>query len=88
MAAVAQKVRIEFRDDGFKALLRSREVGDELKRRTDAIAEAAGDGFEAQVWFGGFGGGRLIGTVRSGTVAAARAEAEDKALTRAIDAGR
>ena len=85
---MAQKVRIEFLGRGFKQLLGSREVGDELKRRTDAIAAAAGDGFEASVWYGGFGGGRLIGTVRSGTVAAARAEAENKALTRAIDAGR
>lgn len=85
---MGKKVRIEFLSQGFREVLLSPEVANELRARAERIADAAGEGFEAEVFTGSFGGGRHVATVRSDTFTAARAEAEDKALTRAIEAGR
>lgn len=82
------KVRIEHLSDGYKQVLTSDELKRELERRTKAIADAAGDGFEASVFEGKFGGGRWVGMVEAKTSKARRAEAEDKALSKAIGAGK
>jgi hypothetical protein len=82
---VATKVRIEMNSAGFRALLRSQPVLDDLARRADAIAAAAGEGFEADARVGA---NRARASVRTATAEARRAEAVDKALTSAIDAGR
>lgn len=80
-----RSVRIELNDAGIKALLRSAEVGDEIKRRADNIARAAGPGMHSETYQGR---DRVRARVWTGTYAARKAEAEDRALTRALDAGR
>lgn len=79
------KVRIELNHDGVAKLLKSAGVQADLKRRGDAIAEAAGEGMEADA---AIGATRARATVRTATPAAMEREATDRALTRAIDAGR
>lgn len=84
---MAKKVRIEFNTDGFRQLLQSDDVKGLVEENTNAILERAGgedSGFSASVWEAGFGGGRWAGTVRTASYDAARAEATDKTLTKAV----
>jgi hypothetical protein len=60
-------------------------VASDLDRRARAIAAAAGDGMEAD---SGTGPNRARASVRTVTREAMEAEATDRALTRAVDAGR
>lgn len=83
---MASNVRIKRNDDGFRAILNSPEVVAELRRRAEAIAAAAGDGMEVLIAEGS--GDRPVAFVRAETFGAMRAEATDRALTRALDAGR
>lgn len=86
---MAAKVRIELDSAGIRDLLTGAEVAADMKRRADAIADAAGPGFEASEFVGKYGGSpRAIAKVKAVTIEAKRAEATDKSLTRAIDAGR
>lgn len=80
--------KIEWNEAGFVALLTSGGVRADVERRANAVAAAAGDGFEAHVYVGGYGGGRVIGSVWTVSMAGSLAEAEDKALSTAVDAGR
>jgi len=82
------KIRWEFKSKGFREVLFSPGVKADLERRGQAIAAAAGEGFAAETFSGGYGGGRPIVVVRSTTREADLAEAENKALSKAIDAGR
>lgn len=70
---------------GIRALLRSPEVEHDLERRAQAIAAAAGEGMEVSTFRGP---NRVRATVITATTEARVAEATDRALTRAIDAGR
>lgn len=79
------KTKIVLNGAGFKALLTSPEVQADLDRRAAAIAAAAGPGNAVQ---SRPSGNRGRATVYTESVEAKRAEAEDRALTRAIDAGR
>lgn len=78
-------VTIKLNKAGVRELLRSPEVLAELRRRADLIAAAAGDGFEAEATTGPQ---RARASIRTGTHAARKAEATDRALTAALDAGR
>lgn len=80
-----KKVRIELDQNGIKALLRSPEIAADLERRARNVARTAGDGMHSAVVQGR---DRVRAQVWTGTYAAKRAEAEDRALTRAIDAAR
>jgi len=82
---MAATVRVELNSDGIRALLRSEAVRADLERRARAIAEAAGEGFEVESQVGS---NRARASVRTATAEAREAEATDRALTRAIDAGR
>lgn len=82
---MAKSIRVEISRAGVEALLKSQEVQDDLRRRAEAIASAAGPGMEADVRVGK---SRARASVRTGDFDAILAEARDKALTRAIDAGR
>lgn len=82
---VVTEIRIELDSAGIEALLRSPEVVADLQRRADAIAAAAGPGMRATVYQGR---DRARAEVWTGTYAARDAEAEGRALTRALDAGR
>jgi len=86
---VAQKIRIVMNPAGVDALLKSAEVQDDLRRRAQNIADAAGeyqgDHFEVDVRVGRT---RARASVRTASYEAMLAEARDKVLTRALDAGR
>lgn len=80
--------RLELNSPEIEKLLRSPEVAREIKRRTENIAQAAGGssgGMRSRTYQGT---DRVRGQVWTGTAQAQRAEAENRALTRAIDAGR
>ena len=60
-------------------------VAEDLKDRAARIAAAAGEGMETDY---AVGRNRARASVRTATFAAMRAEAKDRALSRALDAGR
>ncbi len=80
------KVKIKWNSAAFKQILSSSGMRNIVQGRADAIARAAGEGFEADSMQGGYGGGRVIGFARSTTYQARRAEAKNKALSKAMDA--
>jgi tRNA A37 threonylcarbamoyltransferase TsaD len=82
---VAKSIRVEINRAGVEALLKSKEVQDDLLRRAEAIASAAGPGMEASVRVGKT---RARASVRTADLEAILEEARHKALTNAIDAGR
>ena len=82
---MAEKIRIEINSAGIQALLKSSEVQELLKAKADRIAAAAGEGMEVTSRIGAT---RARASVVTATRAARKAEAEDRALTTAIDAGR
>ncbi|KQY58317.1 hypothetical protein ASD11_01225 [Aeromicrobium sp. Root495] len=82
---MATRIRIKMNDQGVRDVLRSEGVRADLLRRAQAMADAGGEGMEASSEVGQI---RARATVRTATPDAMRAEAEDRALTRAIDAGR
>jgi hypothetical protein len=77
--------RIEWNAAEMNKLARLPELEAALRKSVDRIADAAGEGFEAEVYQGR---DRVRGSVRSTTFKAHKAEAEDRALTRAFDRGR
>ena len=78
-------MRIEHNSKGFAALMKSNSVMSDIEARGARIAAAAGEGFEVNSTRNR---DRSVVFVRTETTEARRAEAEDRALTRAIDAGR
>lgn len=85
MARQRKKTKIRFNYDGFNAVRRSEGVKQDLQARAERIAAAAGPGFETRATINP---GRAGVLVYAESYEAAVAEATDKALTRAIDAGR
>ena len=74
---------------GFVALRNSPEVQADIKARAERIASAAGDGFVVTpVTTNMSRSGRARVAVITGNADAMLAEANDRALTKAIDAGR
>lgn len=82
---MAEKIRVEVNSAGIQALLKSDEVLSFLKAKADLIAAAAGEGMEASSRIGKT---RARASVITATRAARLAEAQDRSLTRALDAGR
>lgn len=84
---MSKKLKVTLNHANIASWLRSDEVSNAagLQRRARAIAAAAGPGFEVE---DSTGQTRARYTVYAATVDAMRAEATDRALTRAIDAGR
>lgn len=80
-------VRVVLNDDGIKQLLRSQGVVDDLERRANAVAEAAGGApdYVASVWQGK---DRARGSVRTATAKGRSEEANNRTLTRSVDAAR
>lgn len=77
--------KLEFNREGFDAVRKSPEVQADLRRRAELIAAAAGEGNEVNTHVGAH---RARASVRTETYEARRAEAVDKTLTSALDAGR
>lgn len=82
---MGRNVKITVNHLGVRALLQSPAVEAELKRRAMAIAAKAGPGMEVTTFHGR---NRVNASVITATTEARVAEAKDRALTRAIDAGR
>lgn len=82
---MAEQIRIEINSAGIQALLKSEEVQSLLEEKARRIAAAAGDGMEVSSRIGAT---RARASVITATKAARKAEAVDRALTSAIDAGR
>lgn len=82
-----RRVSVDFKWDAaaFRALLQSEEVAAELEVRAQAIAATAGPGHEVETYVGR---NRVRVTVRTETREAMLAEAQDRTLTNALDAGR
>lgn len=80
-----KKVKLEFNRVGFNAVRHDPAIVADIRRRAEAIAAAAGDGFEV---IDTDNPGRAGAMVVANTFEARRAEATDKVLTKAIDAGR
>ena len=92
---MAKQIRLEFNSDGFREILTGAGVQSAVSEATQKIqaqanANAAGDlaegsdGFSAKTWLGGFGGGRWVGSVSTTDHSTMVAEAENKALSRAV----
>lgn len=80
-----KSVRIKLNSQGAREILSSGSVSDDLTSRAQSIAAAAGPGMEVTTTRNR---DRAVVFVKTATTEARRAEAEDRALTRAIDAGR
>lgn len=78
-------IRIEINSAGIRSILQSPEVEAFLRAKAERIAAAAGDGMEVS---SGIGATRARASVTTATNDAREAEATDRALTSAIDAGR
>jgi hypothetical protein len=78
-------VRIKLNSGGVRELLRSSEVENDLKGRAQRIAAAAGEGMVATSTVGRR---RALAMVRTASTKAMVAEATERRLTMAIDAGR
>jgi len=78
-------MRFELNRNGIRELLRSDEVLADLERRGHAIATTAGPGHRVE---SEKGPNRARVAVITDTIPAMIAEARDRRLTRAIDAGR
>lgn len=86
------EIKIEFNSDGFRQLLESDGVRELVQSTADEICERANanvggietEGYKTTVMRGAYGGGRWIAHVQAADYAAAAAEAENKALTKAV----
>lgn len=92
---MAKQIRLQFNSDGFREILTGAGVQSVVSEATRKIqaqanANAAGEldenseGFSAKTWLGGFGGGRWVGSVSTTDHSTMVAEAENKALSRAV----
>lgn len=88
---MAKQIRLEFISQGFRDILLGEGVKsvvqsatDKIKKNADANIAGESEGFSANVWKGGYGGGRYIGNVTTTDYESKKAEAEEKALSRAV----
>lgn len=86
-----KQITLQFISDGFRQILMGDGVKSVVESATNEIQERANaningesEGFSARVWEGGYGGGRWVGSVSSTDAESQRAEAEDKALSKAV----
>ena len=88
---MATQTKIEFKSEGFRQILMGAGVKNVVQSATDQIRANANanlseesEGFSARVWQGNYGGGRWVGSVSTTDLGSQRAEAEDKALSKAV----
>lgn len=79
------KAKATINSKGAQDVLKSAGVAREVRARLERMQAAAGPGHRIRV---AVGRTRVRGTITTETRAAKRAEAQNKNLTRAIDAGR
>ena len=81
--------KIEFISEGFKEVLMASQglvssVTNQIAAKANANLAENSSGYSAEVIIDGYGGGRPVGFVSSTDHASAAAEAEYKALSRAV----
>jgi hypothetical protein len=92
---MATQIRLQFISEGFKEILTGagvqsavREAARAIQARANANAASEldedSDGYSARTWLGGYGGGRWVGSVSTTDHSTMVAEAENKALSRAV----
>lgn len=88
---MSKQIDIKFKSEGFREILNSGGVqgavaaaAANIQARANANLHEDSEGFSSHVWQGGYGGGRWIGSVNTTDHASMVAEAEDKALSRAV----
>lgn len=88
---MAKQIKLEFIGEGFRQILTGDGVQSVVQSAADRICVQANanltgesEGFSAHVWSGNYGGGRWIGSVSTTDMESRRAEAEDKALSKAV----
>lgn len=80
-------IKVQLNEAGIREMFQSPEMFEYIQRRARAIAEAAG-GEPDFVSGAEVVGDRVMGWVTTASHEGRRAEAEERALTRALDAGR
>ena len=88
---MASQMKIEFISAGFKGILCSGGVQEVVTNAAQVIQNKAnannvrgGEGFSCDTWMGNYGGGRWVASVSTTDRKSRIAEAEDKALSRAV----
>lgn len=88
---MASQMRIKFNSKGFKEILCGDGVHElvtnaaqEIQSRANANNTRGGEGFSCETRIGNYGGGRWIAFVSTTDRKSQIAEAEDKALSRAV----
>ena len=88
---MGQSIRIKFNSQGFKDILCSGGVQNvvtsaaaNIQSKANANNTRGGEGFNAETWMGAYGGGRWVASVFTTDLKSRIAEAEDKALSRAV----
>ena len=93
---MASQIRLQFNSDGFREILTGAGVQSVVSEATqkiqaqananaaDELSDGNSEGFSAKTWRGGYGGGRWVGSVSTTDHATMVAEAENKALSRAV----
>ena len=88
---MGQQIKIKFRSEGFREILCSSGVQnvvsaatEQIRARADGNNQRGGKGFSSKTWLGDYGGGRWVGSVYTTDRKSRIAEAEDKALSRAV----
>ena len=87
---MSAEIKIEFISEGFRQILMSDGVKNAVasaaeKIQTEANSGAAdSQGFSANTWVGGYGGGRYVASVTAIDRKASAAESEQQVLTKAV----
>lgn len=88
---MAKQIKLEFKSEGFRQILTGSGVqsvvqsaADRIRANANAGIAGESEGFSTRVWQGNYGGGRWIGSVSTTDPESRRAEAEDKALSKAV----
>lgn len=83
--------KIKFNSDGFKQILNSdgckavvESAAKTIQDKANANLTEESEGFSMHSWQGNYGGGRWIASVNTTDYASCKAEAENKALSRAV----
>ncbi len=86
-----KQVKIEFFSDGFKQILCSggtagcvEGIAKGIQSRANAALSGASQGFSCRTWTGSYGGGRVVASVSTTDHETCVAEAENKALSKAV----
>ena len=75
-----QKIKMEFLHSGFREILLGAPVEQLVMGEAEKVASNAGEGYNAHVIVGGFGGGRYIGFASTDSWDAMLDEAENHTL--------